>query len=181
MGPLYPPTSDRLKDDNFFSHLSKLSAADVKGFTMLKNLWIKENSLSTLDRETLCQMPELRTLDLTNNSISKLSADLFSCLSELRSLYIGGNVITSIQPGAFAGLDRLKFLKLRGNQLLELSWGIFNNLTSLSHLDVSSNRINSIGPQTFAIQPTTNSLFYLGIQDNQLKVTFYYFLNGDGE
>ncbi len=75
------------------------------------------NSLSSIDSNTIPDLPNLLILKIEHCDVSSISADSFSRLRNLQNLTLNGNVIQDIHPDAFRGLFSLRHLFLEDNKI----------------------------------------------------------------
>ncbi|XP_063810519.1 toll-like receptor 7 [Pseudophryne corroboree] len=122
----------------------------------LTNLNLAENKIWKLDREDLCQLPNLRKLDIRwncqrcdhaaqpcfpclNDSALQLQAGVFDCLSNLTYLNLRGNSIPTIDSSLFVRLHNLKVLILSDNLLDLKRETFFSKLKNVQILELDYN------------------------------------------
>ncbi|KAM8930728.1 toll-like receptor 7 [Pelodytes ibericus] len=101
----------------------------------LLNLSLAENNISKVDREDLCHLINLQSLDLQWNGqrCDHAAQPCFPCIDG-RALELG--------PGAFDCLHNLYYLSLRGNSLRTINGSLFTHLNKLRTLDLSDNYLD---------------------------------------
>ncbi|XP_061576408.1 vasorin-like [Cololabis saira] len=127
----------------FQNSVTTLSKDDFKGLAELDTLDMSQNELAEIPDKVFEIMSKLKNLDLSFNQITHISKDSFSGLVQLERLYLDANQIQSIHLEAFEGLEMLLELKLQRNQLTSLP---SLNFPRLLLLDLSYNNIPNLGP-----------------------------------
>lgn len=105
-------------------------------------------------------------LFISNNELPELCKDSFDSYPKLQILDLSGNNIEKIEPGAFKNLSDDTILTLELNQLKEIQKEIFNGLKILA-LNLASNQISSIDPEAFDDMP---NLEVINLNINKLKI-----------
>ncbi len=109
----------------------------------LETLNLKGNSISSIDKETFKNLPDLLVLDISENNLTFLNKEIFSGLHECEEIFLQKNAIIEICPMTFVDLVSLKELDLTGNKLNELEKKIFpittQFLSSTVHLKLHNN------------------------------------------
>ena len=118
---------------------------------VLDNLFLGNNTLSTLDESTFNGLSDLDQLYLNDNALTTLPTDLFDGLSisEMSKLSLARNNITTLHVDIFDGLDGLDWLFLNGNSLTTLPADVFDNLVDLDILQLDENSIASLPGDVF--------------------------------
>nr|XP_020477103.1 toll-like receptor 13 [Monopterus albus]XP_020477104.1 toll-like receptor 13 [Monopterus albus] len=132
----------------------------------LKVYSIMSKSKGLLD--TVCKMPNLRSLDLSNNNVVSFSVKPGTCtqlteldltsdhitklsiqsMKRLRSLVAENNLLTKV-PDDIRTLSSLEILDLSGNQISELGCEDFINTTCLTELCLATNYISKLDSCVF--------------------------------
>ncbi|XP_048416372.1 leucine-rich repeat-containing protein 24 isoform X1 [Stegostoma tigrinum] len=149
--------------DNDITHISQ---RDFSHLSQLQNLYIQNNSLSTIDPGALSRQHLLVELALNGNRIQHLNDSIFEGLDHLRVLYLAGNYISWLASLTFRGLQRLQELHLQENNIQSMADQAFEGLSSLALLDLSSNRLHTL--HQASIQPL-KSLQELRLAGNQWR------------
>ncbi|XP_022598029.1 leucine-rich repeat-containing protein 17-like [Seriola dumerili] len=180
---------------------NKLTVVHTKSFMglwSLKILQMSNNSIRTLQPQSLSSLQFLERLDLSFNQLRWIPQDFSQSLSSLlelrldhnllehlghaslgelenlRKLDLSYNRIRAIDVRAFSSLSRLSLLSLEANRLNVLTDGLLNRQQSLEVLLLSHNNISLI--ETEALAPLSG-LTLLGLQGNQLdRIRFKTFL-----
>ncbi|OCT85646.1 hypothetical protein XELAEV_18023817mg [Xenopus laevis] len=101
----------------------------------IRTLDLSENKISKIEREDLCNLTNLHSLDLQWNCQR--------CDHALQACYpCKNNSALQLVPGVFDCLHNLSYLNLRGNSLHTLHSSLFGSLTNLSRLVLSDNFLN---------------------------------------
>lgn len=163
---------------NNFSRLLKIFSDVPK----LKELYLEENGIETIDDEVFSELValnylslhgnritnlrtqtfkglrELLTIEITSNRLVKLGPKLFEETPSLQRLHLEDNQISSIDVATFQGLVDLEYIKLNRNKLQSLpGHGVFANLPQLSFVDISSNQFKHLSAEVF-YQPKRKDL-----------------------
>uniref|UniRef100_A0A7M4E454 Leucine rich repeats and IQ motif containing 1 n=1 Tax=Crocodylus porosus TaxID=8502 RepID=A0A7M4E454_CROPO len=133
----------------------------LENHVLLRELYLDDNSILTVEGFSLCWLPLLQFLSLSQNSLTELTP-LFSCIS-LEKLDISNNYLSDLSSVStwFNGCHELTELMLNGNPLLqEKKWRcsilqILPNLRFLngenlnSHMQLTTERIKESESQSF--------------------------------
>ncbi|XP_026170497.1 leucine-rich repeat-containing protein 17 isoform X2 [Mastacembelus armatus] len=170
--------------------LTEVRTRSFKGLWSLKILLMSNNSIQSLQPQSLSSLQFLERLDLSFNQLHWLPQDFSQSLSSLlelrldhnqlhhldstslgdfenlRKLDLSYNRIRTIDVRAFCSLSQLNLLSLQGNRLNVLTDGLLSRQQGLEVLLLSHNNISVI--ETMALAPL-RSLTLLGLQGNQLE------------
>ncbi|XP_035525047.1 reticulon-4 receptor-like 2 [Morone saxatilis] len=170
--------------------LTEVRTRSFVGLWSLKILLMSNNSIQTLQPQSLSSLEFLERLDLSFNQLRWLPQDFSQSLSSLQELRLDHNLlqhldsaslgefenlrkldlsynrIRAMDVGTFSGLSRLSLLNLEGNKLNVLKDGLLSRQQSLEVLLLGHNNISAI--ETEALAPL-RSLTLLGLQGNQLQ------------
>ncbi|XP_076686385.1 uncharacterized protein LOC143378488 isoform X1 [Andrena cerasifolii] len=136
--------------------LSVNSLEAVHQLTFHENV---ELTFLNLSYNTLREFPNLTSavasLDMSSNLISKLSRNSLSNMPKIRSLILSDNRLQTIPSGLKS--TTLKNLDLRRNRLVQLSNDTLLQLPQLIRIDLSGNRLTQfIDPDIFRNNPDLN-------------------------
>ena len=131
------------------NQINSLESGSFIGLSNLTQLLLHGNHISSIESSDFEGLINLQTLDLSDNHINSIENGVFVGLDRLESLYLDGNQITSIESGGFDGLASLLELDLRANQITRIENDDFEGLTQLQTLNLSGNQISSIGSNVF--------------------------------
>ena len=118
-----------------------------------------------MDRQIL-KLTTLRQLVMRNNSLSYLQNGAFSGILYLERLDLSYNQLYSIEPRTFGGLNYLKKLNLEGNRLHFLSSQWFASMPSLGWLFLSNNLIGRLQANVFEM---LSGLFTMKLDGNRIS------------
>ena len=100
-----------------------------KEFTILEQLYLSSNELTSINSKMFEGLQKLKILDLRRNMIESANWDTFKNLVNLVELLISFNKIESIQDKTFEGLENLQKLDLENNEIEEIkSEKLYQNL-----------------------------------------------------
>jgi len=154
------------------SSSNSLIAVPSIHLTDVRELWLSNNNITLLEKDSFVSMTELKLLDLTKCELRTIELGAFNGLTELTHLFMWDNKISEIMPGTFENMDSLEFLALNYNKIKHLNnatfsgLGAFKGLTKLTRLLVFRNEISEILPGTFE---NMISLEYLFLGHNNIK------------
>jgi Leucine-rich repeat (LRR) protein len=176
--------------------IETIPCSSFPAINSLLSLVLRNNSVSSVDSDSFCNLLTLNRLDLTSNNITDLpmftaalqklsslqtlelgdngiasiaSANAFGYLPTLFNLNLSGNGIDHISPAAFNGLLQLQSLNLSRNHLLGFEEKVFSGLTSLRHLDLSFNHLTKIENKSYTVLEDLLSLEYLYLRGNNIS------------
>ncbi|XP_071319613.1 leucine-rich repeat-containing protein 4B [Trachinotus anak] len=178
--------------------LTVVHTRSFMGLWSLKILQMSNNSIQTLQPQSLSSLRFLERLDLSFNQLHWIPQDFSQGLSSLLELRLDHNLLEHLGPGslgelenlrkldlsynhirtidvrALSSLSRLSLLSLEVNRLDVLKDGLLNRQQSLEVLLLSHNNISVI--ETEALAPLWR-LTLLGLRGNQLdRIRFKTFL-----
>lgn len=119
--------------------LNKIHKYGLDGMSILIELDLSKNYLTTLSNDTFQGMTKLRWLFINDNQLEKLEDGLFTDLIMLRKVNLSNNRILQISVSCFGSLSRLNYINLDNNRLVALELDTFKNLNSLSSLELKYN------------------------------------------
>lgn len=137
-------------------------AFKTHGYTSLKVLYLRNNSIINIHVEAFLKLDSLHTLDLSNNMLNAVPSEALYVLPYLHNLNLASNNLMLIPDFAFQGIPTLKQLDLSGNRISDFETKALSGLTSLQILWLQKNSLHSLHPDTFR-----------NISDNLLQVHLY--------
>lgn len=124
-----------------------LNECNIKRKIINRDSYISEKLMNNDCEQRM--LPRLEKLSLFNSSLESINRDMLCELSCLKSLDLSYNKIKSLPDGVFADLVNLEELFLKGNHLSQVSQATFAGLVQLRTLDLSQNSLESLDPSTF--------------------------------
>jgi Leucine-rich repeat (LRR) protein len=116
----------------------------------LKNLYLKNNILKSIEKSTFADLNSLEILDLTGNKLTEIKAGQLDNLLYLETLMLSDNQINHIEDGAFKSLINLKTLNLANNKLTNITKNTFQGLNNLEVLSIQGNNLGTIDWNAFS-------------------------------
>ncbi|NXG93897.1 LRC19 protein, partial [Stercorarius parasiticus] len=89
----------------------------LRSFINLTELYLNENMITVLHKNSFCNLTELVILDISNNHISTVHKAAFAGLNQLSVLNLSYNLITQLDSDVFTSLKSLTVLNLQNNLL----------------------------------------------------------------
>jgi Leucine-rich repeat (LRR) protein len=145
----------------FVLRFTTVEALAFRGYNNLQTLQLRNNTISSMDRNAFINLQKLQTLDLANNQLTNVPSEVLQNLSNLLTLNLASNNIMIIPGDAFLGLENLKFLDLSGNRIGDIEpTGLFGlaKLQVIGNFIIISAMIDLVNPLHRGI-PNNNSLF----------------------
>ncbi|OQV18318.1 hypothetical protein BV898_07522 [Hypsibius exemplaris] len=109
----------------------------------LEELYLDDNDITFLRKDSIPRLPNLRTLSMSRNMLQSLSAGLFTSLPNLTRLNLKENRIGTIPANTFSSsksqLQLLEELELSENGLSQIYRGAFDGLPKLRSLMLGGN------------------------------------------
>ncbi|XP_070564548.1 chondroadherin-like [Ptychodera flava] len=157
-----------------------------------KTIYIRNDRIETLERDTFLQLPNLELLEIPLVRLTAVQVGAFNGLTALVDLKLDQNYLTNLETGTFDGLinlmwlglnhnkinslpmsifrdlQKLKFLHLEGNMLTELEAGAFDGLVNLTQLMISHNQFIEVPVKGLRSIPG-DTLQVLNLGDNMIK------------
>lgn len=131
--------ADLQKIKLFNCNLNEVDKYAFKNMTLLIELDLSKNSITSLHPETFRTNQRLRILYLNNNEIDKLEDNLFANLTFLQRVELMHNKIAVIGLNTFVNNGKLQHIWLDGNKLTNLSKEFTEKLGSISYLSLQDN------------------------------------------
>ena len=122
-------------DSNNLTHLT-LSQVN---FTSPERLFLNKSHVNFIEPGTFKQLKKIKQIYLQENELNSLDELIFGDLRSLEGLYLQQNKIKSIGPGSFSQLVSLKHLLLHKNNLSHLDVRLFDSLKSLQSISLHDN------------------------------------------
>ncbi len=152
-----PQVRDRIRGS---SSCRDISTGTING---IGRLVLSARGIEELKEKDFLQLTMLEDLYLRDNELTSLPEGVFAGLGDLEILTLHGNELTTLPEGVFAGLGDLEILTLNGNELTTLPEGTFAELGSLGLLTLYRNRLTTLPPGAFL---GLSSLRSLRLHDN---------------
>ena len=131
----------------------------------LKELYIHNNAIKHVDKETFWPLKNLEKLDMSMNRIFTLNETVFKALSGLKEIGIHGNPLHNISEDMFSSLNQIKTLNISETCLTEIVPFTFDGMAALEKLDLSGGFISAIYPESFS---GTGDISMLNISYNNI-------------
>ncbi|GFR70657.1 leucine-rich repeat-containing protein [Elysia marginata] len=145
----------------------KLYARSFYGLSSLRELSMRDCTITQLDGEMFAFLPHLVTLNLGHNRLQTLPpAMALSGHQFLHSVYFDHNEITDLKANSFKGLN-LHRVDLSFNRIRDLGPETFADAT-LTHVDLSHNLLLTVSPASFT--PISLQLSTLSLAGNPLRI-----------
>ncbi|XP_044265512.1 leucine-rich repeat-containing protein 70-like [Tribolium madens] len=158
---LYLEHNSIISIDSFaFANLSNLNA-----------LYLNNNSINFLTQYNFKPLNNLVDLQLRRNSLVEIQTSAFNGLTNLKHLHLGNNRLRTVKRYGFVGLDNLQNLDLINNDFKHFDLSYVESLKKLETLWLEQNRLSNLSIDV-KLDPL-NSLYSLGINDNNLTVLNY--------
>lgn len=112
----------------------------------LRELRMKNNSLSESLPLPFWNLPGLKGLDLSKNKFRRIDPMLLLGLPSLRSLDISLNYLSTLDPSSFANTPLLETINISRNELSMIHPSTFHKLENLFEIDASYNNLQEFIP-----------------------------------
>lgn len=130
-----------------FNHVTSSDSCNQQTFTLsVQDLWLNDNKLQELTRNSLECFPSTQRLYMQSNLLRTLDKSLFWPLNQLEFVDLSRNQLTRIDLFTIMPHAMLKHVDLRLNQLADLSLSTDRAETQLEFFDASYNPNLSIDP-----------------------------------
>lgn len=133
---------------NKIPYLNKEAFKSV-GLLNLQRIFLKGSGVHELHSEAFKELTILVEVDLSDNLISTLHKDTFAGNDRLKVLYLNGNPLTELQSAQFPHLPYLKTLEMQHCQISRVAKDAFKHLPSLELLNLNGNRLKQISENVF--------------------------------
>ncbi|KAI6214687.1 hypothetical protein M3Y94_00298100 [Aphelenchoides besseyi] len=132
----------------------------------LKSLFLRNNILKKVDKDTFGKLEKLELLDLSGNKLVEIPRETFGKLKALEILLLANNKISHMEDGAFDGLTNLRTLNLAHNSIRNITRNTFRGLRNLEVLELEGNQIEFVDNDAFKHTP---KLRVLNLGNTSLK------------
>ncbi|KAG8009265.1 Leucine-rich repeat-containing protein 4B, partial [Nibea albiflora] len=122
--------------------LTEVRTRSFMGLWSLKILLMSNNSIQSLQPQSLSSLQFLERLDLSFNRLRGLPQDFSQSLSSLQELRLDHNLLQHLDPTSLSDFENLKKLDLGYNRIRTMDVRAFSSLSRLSHLNLEGNRLN---------------------------------------
>lgn len=112
------PNLEILEINGVSMEVIKTGALD--GCTKLKEIYLQDNKLKNLEKNTFKQNKFLTKIILNNNDLKTIHKELFNGLYHLKWIDLCSNQLSRLPAKTFAGLESMENLEIRNNPLLSL-------------------------------------------------------------
>jgi hypothetical protein len=137
---------------------SSFTAVPILRLTDVTYLWLSDNNITLLERDSFVSLTELETLGLWKCGLRTIQLGAFNGLTNLADLTIIGNQINEIIPGTFENLSNLERLILWDNGLEHLDRDVFSGLVKLKKVGLARNKLQYLHPDTFVGLPNIKNI-----------------------
>ncbi|XP_047464766.1 reticulon-4 receptor-like 2 [Mugil cephalus] len=124
--------------------LTEVPAGSFLGLWSLKILMMSNNSIHTLQPQSLSSLQFLEKLDLSFNRLRWLPKDFSQSLTSLQELRLNHNLLQHLDSASLGHSENLKKLDLSYNRIQVMDVKAFNSLSRLSVLNLEGNRLNAL-------------------------------------
>jgi Leucine-rich repeat (LRR) protein len=137
--------------------------------TLLKQIFLQNNLLETLDKDAFKENTQLDVVYLYNqvNASALLQPELFASMSTTTVLMLQNMSLSHVDPQLFKKTSSLIELYLNNNYLTELDVGLFSECSKLKDLRLDSNQLTEVPSSLIA---SLTSLISLLLGDNLFTV-----------
>lgn len=149
--------------------LSVVPDNGLSGLRSLRELYLRENEIGSLEDRAFVGLAALRVLDVSGNRLDTLPPELFQSTRHLQQIYLQNNSIGVLAPGLLEGLDQLLVLDLSRNQLTS-SWVNRDTFSGLVRLVVLNLAYNNIARLDALVFHDLYSLQILNLERNGIEV-----------
>jgi Leucine-rich repeat (LRR) protein len=125
------------------NNISSIDKDFIQNVTNLRYLYLSENNIKNMNSTILKQFNKVEIFDIGYNKIPDLVSKQFSVMESLQHLNLESNRIKEIAQGAFASTP-LILLWLPYNCLTNISSDIFQGVPFLKQLSLSYNNIMNV-------------------------------------
>ncbi|KAL1424071.1 hypothetical protein MTO96_003696, partial [Rhipicephalus appendiculatus] len=135
------------------SDLGALKTHSFHNLTRLAWLSLDSNSITTLGKECIADLPRLKRLELGDNMLTVVPAGSFRGLPALTQVFLERNEIGNVEDYAFEELSNVRELDLSDNVIENLTERTFKGLSRAVRLDLFRNKIGRLGARVFGAMP----------------------------
>lgn len=142
---------DKLKHISIqFGTIKRIPPYAFTNSSTVRQIVLKSNKISTLEKHSFSQMMMLSNLSLDENQISELKRDVFIGLPNLHVLHLSNNNLSLIHEGCFKHLNNLIELNLDYNYISVVTREMLEGLENLSRLNLRNNKLTMVGNLAFS-------------------------------
>lgn len=152
--------------DVSYNKLQAIPFGILRGHAAIEQLIFDHNWIRLIEQDAFMAMPALRELRLRNNSLSENGILPFWNLPSLKGLDLSGNKFTILNRVILLGLPSLRRLDISHNQIQSVDFEAFAKNTFLETINISDNEISDIDINTFS---ALNHLFEIDASYNKLQ------------
>ncbi|KAJ0016159.1 hypothetical protein NQD34_014449 [Periophthalmus magnuspinnatus] len=124
--------------------MTQVRNRSFRGLWSLKILLISNNSIHSLQPQSLSSLEFLERLDLSYNRLKRLPPDFSHKLLSLKELRLDHNFLRLLDPTSLQDLENLRKLDLSYNQIISLDVQLFHSLSHLNYLSLEGNKLNTL-------------------------------------
>lgn len=110
----------------------------------LHKIFMRNCSITLIDKNSLSGMVVLIEIDLSYNNIRNLHRDLFRECEKIREVRLSNNPIQKLENGLFSNLEYLQTVDFSGCKLHEIGPQVFWNVPALMTLELKGNRFTNL-------------------------------------
>ncbi|XP_039262601.2 slit homolog 1 protein-like isoform X2 [Styela clava] len=131
------------------NNISHITRSDFAGLRKLRILYLDENQIVSIEKNSFGENNLLEILRLNNNELTILPENLFSKLRALQRLDLSHNRIGIIQKKTFRGPNSLRTLQLSNNEISCLHESSLRPVRSVEFLTLDNNKLTTLPLQSF--------------------------------
>lgn len=152
--------------DLSFNQITSIDPSAFRDMDQLELVQLWGNRLSGIEDGTFDKLPSLQYLWLQENRLESVPYDMAP--GSVRWLSLTGNLLSEF-PRLSKPLPRLQEFHLADNNIRHLTAAMVQHLPAVKTFNMSSNRLETLGPGTFA---GMTSLVGLDLSTNHLNLNF---------
>lgn len=130
-------------------NLTLLSSSFAEECSNLKNIYMANNGLKTIESDAFKGLENLNYLVLSRNQLTNLPATIFTHTPNLEFLFLDYNQIVNFHADLFFPMRKLQLLSATSNLIEIISLDIFQNKPLLNQIFLDNNHIDAIEPEFF--------------------------------
>ena len=154
-----------------------LMEKDFKGLTKLEAIFLMDNEIELIDRDSFKDLTNLRKLDLAINKLKFIEPKLFQSLSKCNHLTLMYNEIEALDENIFDKMVNVLDIYLTNNKLSVIPENLFKNNLKLVRIELKANQIQVISSSMF---DHLNDVQYIDLQENICVDVYYKDMNFTG-
>ena len=143
---------------------------NITDYTSRKELRLYANLIDEIEPTLFHNCQHLEILYLHENKIKSLNKETFKHCNQLKRLDLDSNLIDEIEPTLFHNCQHLEQLWLNENKIKSLNKETFKHCNKLKRLDLSNNFLEKIDPKLFHICQHLRILYLRGNQIKSLTI-----------